>query len=241
MPDVLDIAICEDEINEEEKLTALLDEAEIKNTYTVFTNGEEFLSSFQKGKYDLLLMDIYIEGSITGIDTVKKVRQIDCDIPVVFITTSKEHALESYRLSAIKYIEKPVSKNQIYDALHLAKLKKEDAPSLHIKKNGIPEKILLSDILYIEQQKRQVFIFLRNGEEISCYEKISVLSEQLQGHDFFVPHKSFVVNLCFAKHIDMELKCFVMENGKNIPIKREQQSSAKKALEDFIFNKIRRL
>ena len=126
MPDVLKIVICEDEPDQKNMLLELLDESNIENTSVVFANGEDLLADFKQGKYDLILMDIYMESELTGIDTIRLIRKKDKDIPVAFVTTSKDHALESYRLSAMKYIEKPYSKESIEDILHLALLKKND-------------------------------------------------------------------------------------------------------------------
>ena len=136
MSDVLKIAVCEDETDQRNRLLALLDESSIKNTYSVFENGEKLLKVFERGKYDLILMDIYMDSELSGIETVKLIRKKDKDISVAFVTASKDHALESYRLSAIKYIEKPYSKENIEDTLSLALLKKQDVPSLLVQKNG---------------------------------------------------------------------------------------------------------
>ena len=107
MPDALKIAICEDEPDQKNMLLKLLDESNIENTSVVFANGEDLLADFKQGKYDLILMDIYMESELTGIDTIRLIRKKDKDIPVAFVTTSKDHALESYRQSAMNYIEKP--------------------------------------------------------------------------------------------------------------------------------------
>lgn len=151
MSDVLKIAVCEDETDQRNRLLTLLDESSIKNTYSVFENGEKLLKVFERGKYDLILMDIYMDSELSGIETVKLIRKKDKDISVAFVTTSKDHALESYRLSAIKYIEKPYSKENIEDTLSLALLKKHDVPSLLVQKNGSLQKIPFADIIYIEQ------------------------------------------------------------------------------------------
>ena len=50
------------------------------------------------------------------------------------------------------------------------------------------ERFALSDIMYIEQRARQIFIHLKENEEISCYEKLSDLSDQLPTELFFLPH-----------------------------------------------------
>ena len=136
MQQSVNIAICEDEAAETKLLCDILDNNDIKNSYTVFTDADSFLASYERDKYDLLLMDIYMKDSMTGIEAISMIRKKDADIPVAFITTSRDHALESYRLSAIGYIEKPVSAAELNNVLHLAMLKKADAPSLYIKRNG---------------------------------------------------------------------------------------------------------
>ena len=229
MPQTLNIAVCEDEAAETVLLCDILNHSDIQNTYTVFTDADSFLASYEYGKYDLLLMDIYI------------IRETDADIPVAFITTSTEHALESYRLSAIGYIEKPFSAAELSNILHLAMLKKSDAPSLYVKRNKSMERLALSDIMYIEQRARQIFIHLKENEEISCYEKLSELSDQLPAELFFLPHKSYAVNLSYVTRIDTSLKCFVMADDTNIPIKRELSGKAKKALERYYFDHTRGL
>ncbi|MDD3252807.1 MAG: LytTR family DNA-binding domain-containing protein [Lachnospiraceae bacterium] len=234
----LNIAICEDTHSEEEKLLALLPKCSIPTSCTVFTSGEALLEAYQPQAFDLLLMDIYM-GGITGVETIAKIRETDGEVPVAFITTSTDHTLESYRLSALKYIEKPFKQKDIEDILELALLKKSNAPSLMIQRNGSTEKIPFSQILYLEQQTHQLNIYLKNRETVLIYEKLSALLPELARQDFFSSHKSFAVNLSFVRYIDTELKCFVMQNGKNIPIRRESMGKAKKALENFLFHKTR--
>ena len=241
MSDVLKIAVCEDETAQRNRLLALLDESSIKNIYSVFENGENLLNVFEQGKYDLILMDIYMDSELTGVEVIRLIREKDKNIPVAFVTTSKEHTLESYRLSAIKYIEKPYSKESIEDTLYLALLKKQDVPSLLVQKNRSIQKIPFADIVYIEQQVHKIFICLNNTEDVYIYGKLSDLNEQLPEEQFFIPHKSFVVNLSFVRYIDTELKCFAMGNHTNVPIRRELLTKAKNTLENYLFESTRGL
>lgn len=238
MEEPLRIALCEDTAKEAEKLTDILNRSDMPNKYTLYESGEALLENYQMQKFDLLLMDI-IMGGMTGVETVKKIRQIDRETPLAFITTSTEHTLESYRLSALKYIEKPYEEADIKEILTLAKMKKDNAPCLLIQKNGKMEKIRISGILYLEQQARQVFICLEGGKVIEVYEKLQNLLPQLEEQPFFHPHKSFTVNLTFVEYIDNELRCFHMQNGKNVPIRRETLGKAKKALETYLFDRTR--
>ncbi|MDD2971456.1 MAG: LytTR family DNA-binding domain-containing protein [Lachnospiraceae bacterium] len=236
----LKIAICEDTHSEEEKLLALIHKSNVPARCTVFTSGEALLKTYEPQAFDLLLMDIYM-GGMTGVEAVSAIREIDQDIPVAFITTSTDHALESYRLSALKYIEKPFKQKDVEEILKLAQIKKSNMPALMIKRNGKAEKIPFSQILCLEQQTHQLNIYLKNGDTLQIYEKLSSLLPQLAEQDFFNSHKSFSVNLSFVRFIDTELKCFVMQNNKNIPIRRESMANAKKALEHFLFHRTRGL
>ena len=118
----LRLAICDDLPEEREALLALLEQAPIATVCAQFASSEELLEAFRPGGFDLLLMDIYMDG-MTGVEAVRKIREMDETIPIAFTTTSTEHTLESYRLSVLKYLEKPVRQKDINDLLHLVKLR----------------------------------------------------------------------------------------------------------------------
>lgn len=234
----LKIAICEDTKSDASILLDMISHSGFQTTCTVYTSGEALLAAYHPQAFDLLLTDIYMEG-MTGVETIHKIREMGDDVPVAFTTTSTDHALEGYRLSVLKYIEKPYVQKQVDDILKLAQLSKSNVPSLVIYKNGKEEAIPLSEILYLEQQMHLLYIYKKNNEVATAYEKLSNLLPQLEHQSFFSSHKSFSVNLSFVRFIDTDLKCFMMQNGKNVPIRREAIGKAKKALKNFLFQKTR--
>ena len=238
MDEILRIAICEDTPAEEEHLLELLNASETPNQYEVFHSAEDLLAGYKPHRYDLLLMDIYM-GGMTGVDAVTKIREVDREVSVAFVPTSKDFALESYRLSALKYIEKPYRREEVEETLQLALMKKINAPALHIFRNGKEERLSFDEVVFLEAQIRQLSIYLVGGEVLQVYEKLSHLTPQLERHHFFSPHSSFCVNLAHVRYIDSELRCFLMDNGKNVPIRRESMGRAKRALEAFLFQETR--
>lgn len=229
----LEVAICEDNPEEERQLVSILKNSRFPVKVSAFHCGEDLLEEYQAGKYDLILMDIYMEG-MTGVETIRSLRQIDATVPVAFTTTSLDHTLESYRLEALKYLEKPVQVKAVQDLLELARLKKENTPQLLLRINGQAVGVPLAGILYVEQRYHHLLVFLDGGEVLRTTEKLDDLEKQFQGQSFFRCHKSFLVNLASVKNLDKELMVFTMKAGHNVHIRRESLGKARKAFEAYL-------
>jgi DNA-binding NtrC family response regulator len=76
-------------------------------------DGEEALSLFKAGSFDLILTDIRM-GAMNGVDLLHQVRQQNADIPVIMISGYQDigAAAEALKAGAFDYIEKPF---QIHD------------------------------------------------------------------------------------------------------------------------------
>ena len=59
----------------------------------LFKDGFEFLQAFRKKPYDLVLLDIEMP-QIDGISLAKELRKLHKDVPIVFLTSHLEYALE---------------------------------------------------------------------------------------------------------------------------------------------------
>lgn len=238
MEDKLKIAICEDTPEDAKRMKEVIEKNPIPTECTFFSSGEEFLEKFRPQKYELLLMDIYV-GKMTGVEVVRRIREVDTELPIAFVTTSTEFALESYRLSALKYIEKPFCQSEIDEIISLAWMKHRNAPSLTLRKNRKEVRFLLSEIVYLEQKARQLLVHLQDGTIEPIYDKLSEYLQEVEEHHFFDCHKSYAVNLAFVRSINQEFRCFVMMNNENVPIRRESMGKAKKALGEFLYSMTR--
>ena len=54
----------------------------------IFSQGESRLETSWLKQFDLILTDIYMEG-IGGVETVRRIRQLDADTLIAFTTTSR--------------------------------------------------------------------------------------------------------------------------------------------------------
>ena len=103
----LNIEICEDNSGDMNLLVESIERSGVSANWDCFYSGDKLLSNFIPGEYDLIFFDIYMEG-LLGIDAATKIRESDTTVIFVFTTTSLDYTLESYRLKAPLYIEKPI-------------------------------------------------------------------------------------------------------------------------------------
>ena len=230
------IAICEDDKEEQEKLTSILDKSDIPLTYTLFYNAEELLKIYKADDYDLIFMDIYM-AEITGVVATKKIRAIDQDVYIAFTTTSTEHTTESYRIKANNYIEKPLDIERVFEVLETVQTNKENAPKLRIKINGKDVSLPFRDVMYIEQDAHRLSIFCEDKKPVCARYSLDDIEVQLDKVTFFRCHTSFLVNLRWVKKIDREMMAFVMKDGSLAYIRREDIGKAQKAFSSFIISK----
>ncbi|MDR1082354.1 MAG: LytTR family DNA-binding domain-containing protein, partial [Coriobacteriales bacterium] len=155
----LKIALCEDTSVDTDLLTALIDMSAVPYTLDSFSSGEALLEVFEKDKYDLIFLDVYM-GELTGVQTAEHIRDIDTQVVIVFTTTSDDFTREGYRLNAYKYLLKPVVEEDVVDALELATLKRDKAQgaTLAIVTDNVPVVIPLNDIIFIESSNRKSLV-----------------------------------------------------------------------------------
>ncbi len=73
---LLNVAICEDEDMELKRLEKILGQTSFTINKYIFNNASDLVKNFEPGKYDLILMDIYMPG-MTGVQAVEKIRKKD--------------------------------------------------------------------------------------------------------------------------------------------------------------------
>ena len=109
------------------KATILItdDEKSIRNTlreilefenYNIMEaeNGEKAISTIQKEKIDLVVLDIKMQG-MDGIEVLEKIKKIDPGLPVVMISGhgTIKIAVEATKLGAYDFLEKPPDLNRL--------------------------------------------------------------------------------------------------------------------------------
>ena len=244
----LRVALCDDDLVVETQVRAFLEKEEVERggeleiLLSVKRSGEELLSDFRPGLYDLLLLDIMMEG-ISGVETLSRIREKDGELTAAFITSSKEYALDGYRLKAVRYLEKPITRDAISELIDISLSKKGSEPSITVRPRGMSEEVTLSDIEYISQSAHTLEIHLHDRSVIAFTGRLDDIEEDIKkaageegrvfskgsGFSFVRSHKSFIANLDWVDDIDEEFCIFRMECGDPVHIRREDFNAMKDA------------
>ena len=140
----LRIAITDDLNSEREKLSSAIIAPFSKVGLNVgnideYTSGEELLRQFSAGRYDLIFLDIYM-GGMSGVETAKRIRTLDKNVMLVFVTTSNEFASESYAVKANFYLLKPVRAESIRQLAEIV--------AQQLKNTGCAAALVKSNMVY---------------------------------------------------------------------------------------------
>lgn len=219
---MINIAVCDDDIDAMKEISTYvcmsLQKLDIQFKISYFNEGQDLIDKVNSSEklYDIIFLDIFMKAS-NGINIAREIREFDKDCKIIFITSSKEYAVDSYDVQAIYYILKPINEEKLSNAINIAieSLNKENKQIIIKNKKG-NYRIAYKDILYAESKARVVNIYDKYGEVISFYSKLEDFFQGLQDERFLKCHKSFVVNMDYILKIEQKYIC--MNNNINIPI-----------------------
>lgn len=230
--DRLLLAVCEDEAPERERILQAIEDDPHRCEVESFPDGETFLRQFFPGKYDLVLLDIYM-GKTNGVQVAERIRKVDPNVPLAFVTTSLDHALDGYRLHVDRYLSKPVDPAQLSELIEYAKSKKANQPGITVRVDRRDVNLPYKRIRFMEQQNHSVVYHLTGGQNVVARGRISALAEVIPMPPFFRCHQSYIVNLEHVYNVNTELNVFEMDEGDVAYIRRDSVRQAKSAFVSF--------
>ena len=79
----------------------------------IASNGDEGVKNFSKNSHDLVIVDLIMEG-MNGIQTIREIKKIRSDTPVIILTGygGKESAIDALRLGVLDYFLKPYPRKE---------------------------------------------------------------------------------------------------------------------------------
>ncbi|MBR5289816.1 MAG: response regulator transcription factor [Erysipelotrichaceae bacterium] len=216
------IACCDDDKKQLETVTSMIvswDQSPVVFHLDTFDEGDALISAHLKNPYDIILLDI-VMPLLNGLDIAKEIRSQDKSVKIVFLTSSREFAFESYRVKASDYLLKPVVMEELRSCL-LERINEISTVDrfITITNGGIHHRIILSDVEYLEAQGKHVEISMKNGCKLKANEALNTFEKHFEGDfEFFKCHRSFIINL--SQVSSYSAKEITMRSHSVIPLSR---------------------
>lgn len=239
---MLHIAICDDHEKERAEtrrlITCYLDaHPDLDASVSLFEGGFSLLAAMEnRQSFDIYILDILMPD-LDGIELGKAIRKRGGSGQIIYLSSSKDYAVESYDTDALYYIVKPVTPAKISRAMDkaVARLSAGSQRSFLVNTPGGICRILFDQLLYVEQSKRIMHFYLTDGSMIQSYalrEPFSVAVQPLLADPrFLLCGSSFVINLHRINQIGKEKTTF--SNGCAISLPRSLQRTVKQEWTEY--------
>jgi len=239
---MINIAICDDELQELNRSNSLLKQYIYEhpqfqiNTYS-FSAPLEFLAYVEaNNKFDVLLLDVYMPG-ILGTDMARELRDMGDNCQIIFLTTSRDHAVDAFSLNAAHYLVKPYSEKEFFKALDkvLENLARKDGVYITVKSTDGISRVNLDKLVYSESDNHLQRLYMSDGRTI-CVRKSSAELFELLDEDprFYKGGNTYIINMDYIA--ELSSKSVVFSTGAKIPILSRKYTEFKKLYMDYSCN-----
>lgn len=231
------IAICDDDLLEQEQLMQALWGWDPTRKVERFSDGASLLEAARVSPFSIAFLDIYLPGE-DGMDIARSLREISPETGIVFVTTSKEHAVDAFSLAALHYIVKPVTTEQVTEAfrrLTMLHANRRETISFTVGRDSYT--VFLDQICCLESAKHAVEILLTDGRRLKVWLSLNDLEKKLDSC-FLKLNRGTLVNMDYIEQ--MGIDTCVLRDGTRLVISKQMRSAVRAAYNDYLFSRLAR-
>lgn len=231
---MINIAICDDDINFIGYIEEIIKEIRIRHENIVFyeyLSGKELIADFDENiEYDLLILDVQMKG-INGNEVAIKFREHYLNTILVFCSRIYKTTPSVFKVAPFRYLLKQYTREkmkmemgEIIDEMEQRKQKPYVVGTYY---NNVV-KLQPQEIMYASIAKTGSNIYVcpyipqfEFEKHIKCKKKLPEIYEMLKDFDFTYVHNSYIVNLNYVKKKTM--KEIELVNGEILTISRSKE------------------
>ena len=190
---------------------------------TEFADGMELLDDYRP-VYDILFLDVEMKH-LDGMETARRVRELDKDVIIVFITNMAQYAIGGYAVGALDYVLKPVP----YFAFS-QQLRRRARHYLALPVEGGMRRLDSSLIYYLESEGHRVHFYTEEGDFVAAG-TLKAFEEKLAERPFARCNGGYRVNLAQVKGVQQGM---VQVGPYELQVSRPRRKAFLAALADHI-------
>lgn len=185
------------------------------------------LTDEQLARYDIAFLDIDM-GETSGLALARRLRKLQRDTVLIFVTNFIEYSLEGYEVQAFRYLLKSDlnEKLQKYFQKAVSVCRRERAV-IRIRCEGEEVDVPPQSLLYIEAACRRSVLHLHefSRDTLTTRTTLNELTELLAPRGFLRVHKSFLVNMAHIRKLQSTQLC--LTDGTELPVSTHRYSEVK--------------
>ena len=231
---MLKIAVVEDQTEVRESLCQFIrqyaGEQGLQAEVEPFADGAVIAEGYQPG-YDIIFLDVEMPR-LGGFGAAERIRAVDPDVVLVFVTNMAQYAIKGYEVDALDYVLKPVSYFAFSQRMQraLERMKHRTRKFISVPFQGGMRKLDISQIRYIEVVNHSLIYHL-DGETLEAKGVLSELEDALTAYHFFRCNKCYLVNL---EHVNGVNENCADVDGDQIQVSRPKKKAFLDALNNYI-------
>lgn len=198
---------------------------------------------------DLVFLDIQMPGK-NGFDLLRSLSSRN--FSVIFVTAYDKYGIQAVKFSAIDYLLKPVSADELKEAvtkaieqqagkkqnvllenllLQLKDNRKKEEHRIALPGSRETRFILTAEIIHCEASNNYTTFYTNTGEKIIVSKPIYEYEELLGGYNFIRCHQSYLVNKKYIKSwVKEDGGYLLLSNGSKIPVSKQKREYVKTEL-----------
>ena len=198
------VALVEDDETCRNELTGYLnrygEESHQHFRITSLSDGKDLVTGYN-GDYDMILLDIEMP-CMDGMTTAQKIREMDSEVILLFITNMPQYAMKGYEVDALDYVLKPVSYFSFSQRIDRAikRMNRRTHRYFTILVKGGLQKLDTSQITYVEVQDHELIYHTRENSYITKG-SLSEAEVFLEPDHFFRCNKCYLINLEYVESV----------------------------------------
>lgn len=223
------IAVCDDDNLALRVLISLIKKEFEKHSVSIhldaYQDSRQLKENLQRISYDALFLDVDMPA-FNGISLACLQKQLSPSTVIIFISNHAEKVFDSLMAEPLRFLRKQYLERELPEAIcaFLKKTKSPEEEKLVLLSHSVLRTVFIKDILYVESFNKIQHVVLKK-ETLPVRYTIQYLEEQLEPHQFFRPHRCFLVNPnCIYSIEKNEL---ILDNGQSIPISRSHLKETK--------------
>lgn len=204
-----------------------------------YTDSIEGLAAIRRDQPDLLFLDIEMP-KLNGFEVLNQCYPIN--FKIIFTTAYNQYAVRAFKYSALDYLLKPISEEDLVAAVNkavqspvLPEIRQYDVlQQFNPLRQTQPQKMVIptleglifieiTDIVHCDSDGSYTRIWLTGSDPILVSKSLKEVEEMLHFDFFYRSHHSHLINLQHIKKFIRADGDVMMSNGRTIPVARSKR------------------